>query len=550
MFKDKRIQALAISLILCISYFLWIAPLKPIRIANLKIIDTYFALSSKVTSSPKAFEDIVLVTIDDESLRRINIQWPWPRSVIAGIISKISQQGPRLILADLVFAGKSVNPEEDLALINTLKDSKNVIGAAYFGNDGRYVIPDEPIALSLADFGFVNKPRDADNSVRRTRPYFLSPSGEVIDYSLSLKAAGRILNMPTAGLAATLPLSKDGTAYIKFFGRTEKFNIVPVWKIMDSSINTIPLKNKTVLLGVTSESFHDAYSTPLGIMPGLTIDLNEMLTYTNKKFFRYAAGNMNSVIIFLFLLMAVMGALRLHVITGTVFGIALIAASFFLGLFLFTKYIITDTFGAIFLIAASTILLHGARSVLLALENIVLKKEAITDGLTGLFLYRYFELQLKRELKNASSGSKNLALVLYDIDHFKKINDTFGHEFGNTVLRAIARSLKNHTRKNNVIARYGGEEFCIIVTGMGRDHAIKYADRLRNLVGSLEFKTDKGEIIRVAMSAGIAMIGDVPSDNPSEFVKAADCALYRSKNSGRNRISVFDKNLDDINRCG
>jgi diguanylate cyclase (GGDEF)-like protein len=180
---------------------------------------------------------------------------------------------------------------------------------------------------------------------------------------------------------------------------------------------------------------------------------------------------------------------------------------------------------------------------MLIVENIVLRKEAVTDGLTGLYLYRYFELQLRRELESAFHIHKNLALVIYDIDHFKKINDTYGHEFGNIILKSIAKSLKDHSRKNNIIARYGGEEFCIIVPGMKRDHAIKYAERLRNLVSFLEFKTDKGEIVKVKMSAGIVTIEDAASNVVTDFIKSADIALYKSKNDGRDRITVFDKSL-------
>jgi two-component system cell cycle response regulator len=214
-----------------------------------------------------------------------------------------------------------------------------------------------------------------------------------------------------------------------------------------------------------------------------------------------------------------------------------------LGLFLFLRQIIIDPFGPILLMVISTILLHGTRYVVLVVENIVLRKESVTDGLTGLYLYRYFELQLKRELKNSFHIHKNLALVIYDIDHFKRINDTYGHEFGNVILRSVAKKLRDHSRKNNIIARYGGEEFCIIVPGMKREHAIKYAERLRNLVGLTEFKTDKGDPIRVTMSAGIVTIEDSMSDSPTEFIKAADSALYRSKESGRDRISVFDKSF-------
>jgi diguanylate cyclase (GGDEF)-like protein len=544
MLKNQKIQIPAIAILLCLAYGLWLAPLKPAQIANLKILDIFLALSSRPDSARKVNKDIVLVTVDDESLREIDLQWPWPRSLIADIIKKISANNPALICVDFVFAGKSLNPAEDSALIDSIKEAGNIYAAAYFGADGRYVTPDEGVALVLKDFGFVNKPRDIDNTVRRMRPYFLSASGDIIDYSMSLKAASSILNVPAANLGLAVPMSKHGTAYIKFFGSLDKFNSIPAWKIINDTADTSMLKNRTVFFGVTSESFHDTYHTPLGIMPGALIDINEFLTYITKGFFRYATHETNAVILFVFVLIAVFGGLRLPILSGIALTACEAGIFLSLGLFLFLHHIIIDLFGPVLLMLTSTVILHGTRYIVLVVENIRLRKEAATDGLTGLYQHRYFELQLRRELKNAFYIRKNLALVIYDIDYFKRVNDAYGHEFGNVILKAIARSLKNHSRKNNIIARYGGEEFCIIVPGMKRPDAIKYAERLRNLVSFLEFKTDRGEMVKVTMSAGIVTIEDAGSSNSTDFIKSADLALYRSKNAGRDRISIFDKTLD------
>ncbi len=541
MLKNSAFRILSIGIILCTVYALWIAPLNPVQIANLKVIDTFFYLASKFNPLPKSGQDVVFITIDDDSLREVGIRWPWPRSVMAQIIDKISAISPAAICVDFVFTGKSVNPQEDLSLIDSFKEAKNVYAAAFFGNDGRYVIPDEALALGLKDFGFVNKPRDIDNTIRRMRPYFLSERGDIIDYSLSLKVAGFIMNSLPGNIAISVPLSGDGTAYIKFFGSLDTFNFIPAWKVLKDAADLSVLKNKLVFFGVTSESFHDTYHTPLGIMPGMVIDLNETLTYINKSFFRYASHEVNSAILFIFVLIAVFGGLRLSILSGIALTACEILVVLSLGLFLFLKGIIIDPLGPILLMVVATILLHGTRYVVLIIENIVLRKEAVTDGLTGLYLHRYFELQLKRELKSALHLHKNLALVIYDIDHFKRINDTHGHEFGNIVLKGIAKSLKDHSRLNNIIARYGGEEFCIIVPGMKRDHAIKYAERLRNMVSFLEFKTDKDEIAKLTMSAGIVTVEDARSEDPTDFIKAADNALYRSKNFGRDKLSVFDK---------
>jgi len=550
MIKNNALRILSITIILCVIYASWIAGLDQVQIANLKVLDAFFHLSSKFDPLPKAGQNVVLIDVDDRSLSEVAIRWPWPRSVIAEIINKISANSPAAICVDLVFAGKSVNPAEDSALIDSLKGAGNVYAAAFFGSDGKYVIPEEALALGLKDFGFVNKPRDIDNTIRRMRPYFLSESGEIIDYSLSLKVAGAATNSSPANISISVPLLKDGTAYIKFFGSLDKFYSIPAWKVLKDAVDLSILKNKLVFFGVTSESFHDTYHTPLGIMPGMVIDLNETLTYINRSFFRYAGNEMNSIILFIFVLIAVFGGLRLSILSGIALTTCEILVLLSLGLFLFLQGIIIDPVGPILFMVASTILLHSTRYVVLIVENMVLRKEAVTDGLTGLYLYRYFELQLRRELESAFHIHKNLALVIYDIDHFKRVNDTYGHEFGNVVLKAIAKSLKDRSRKANIIARYGGEEFCIIIPGMKRDDTIKYAERLRDMISHLKFTTDKGEVVKLTMSAGIVTIEDVSSQNPGDFVKAADSALYRSKNDGRDRISVFDGKIDSSLRGG
>lgn len=541
MLKNKTLRVLVIAIALCVIYTSWLSGLEPVRLANLKIIDTFFSLSSRFSSLPASAQNVALVTVDDESLRNAGIPWPWPRSVMADIIKKISAGKPELLCVDFVFAGQSPDPQEDSGLADALKEAGNVYAAAYFGSDGKYVVPEEQIALSLKDFGFVNKPRDIDNTIRRMRPYFLSTEGDIIDYSLSLKLVGHVSNTLPAKIALSVPVSRDGIAYIKFFGNLDRFDSIPAWKILKNIADISMLKKRIVFFGVTSESFHDTYHTPLGIMPGVVIDLNEFLTYANKSFFRYANHEMNAMILFIFVLIAVYGSLRLPVLSGAALSACEIALCLSLGMFLFIRHVIIDAFGPAIVVLASSMFLQSTRYVILAVENMLLRKEATTDGLTHLYVYRYFELQLGRELKKALAYGKNLSLVIYDIDHFKKINDAYGHEFGNSILKAIGKALLDHSRKNNIIARYGGEEFCIIVPGMKRQDAVKYAERLRNLISHLEFKTDKEETIKITMSAGIVNLeGAKNLTRPTDVIKAADAALYKSKNTGRDRITVFE----------
>ena len=209
--------------------------------------------------------------------------------------------------------------------------------------------------------------------------------------------------------------------------------------------------------------------------------------------------------------------------------------------FLLSKNLIIDYSGVIILIVIPSILLYGGRYVNLAIENMMLKKESITDGLTRLYGYKYFDLRLKLQLKKTLTGGKSFSLEMYDIDHFKNVNDTYGHEFGNVVLKAVAGVLSDNCRKSDTVARFGGEEFCILMPGAKQENALKHADRIREKIKALEFTTEKGEEVKITISGGIVSTEEYISDDHLNILRAADTALYSSKDTGRDKISIFDK---------
>ena len=217
-----------------------------------------------------------------------------------------------------------------------------------------------------------------------------------------------------------------------------------------------------------------------------------------------------------------------------------IALFLLLSLILFLKGVIIDPFSGVFLLISTSAVLYGRRQVVLALETMKLRSEAITDGLTGLYVYRYFELRIKRDLENAMLEKEPISLIIYDIDHFKEINDTYGHEFGNFVLKNAAKIIKGSTRRNDTVARYGGDEFCVLMPGASTENAERCAERAVQSIRRLTFNTaDNKKTVNITLSAGIASSEKYTPESSSDFVKAADQALYRSKKEGRDRISIF-----------
>jgi diguanylate cyclase (GGDEF)-like protein len=167
------------------------------------------------------------------------------------------------------------------------------------------------------------------------------------------------------------------------------------------------------------------------------------------------------------------------------------------------------------------------------------KNLATYDTLTGLYNRRYFDERFGMEVQQAFVNKSSLSLILIDIDHFKKVNDTYGHLEGDKILRGVGSLLKNSVRKNDTVARYGGEEFVLILPETNLEAASMIAERIRQVVESTAFDVENAHI-RVTISLGISSFPSHRPRSKEELVKMADLALYHAKGEGRNRVSLYD----------
>ena len=167
-----------------------------------------------------------------------------------------------------------------------------------------------------------------------------------------------------------------------------------------------------------------------------------------------------------------------------------------------------------------------------------LTQEAMTDPLTELYNRRYFDDALARGIASAQRRRAPLAVVILDLDRFKKVNDTLGHDAGDAVLKALARLLERGIRTSDIAARYGGEEFALLLPDTPVSGAAERAEVLRRDLEAHEVAYG-AERIRVTASFGVAQYGPRTSD-PASLMKAADEAMYAAKGAGRNRVAVAD----------
>jgi diguanylate cyclase (GGDEF)-like protein len=184
-------------------------------------------------------------------------------------------------------------------------------------------------------------------------------------------------------------------------------------------------------------------------------------------------------------------------------------------------------------------LVHQAET---AIENTFLYEEAtrlsITDGLTGLWNRRLFDLRMSEELQRAVRFQEPFGLLLVDIDHFKAVNDRFGHQSGDAVLIELARRLTDATREVDVVTRFGGEEFALILPKTPGQGAMRLGAKVHDVVGSEPF-TVGNEFIAVTVSVGVASYPE-HGLSASDLLVAADGALYRAKEGGRDRVEEAD----------
>ena len=545
--NSQSVRSALFALLLCLIFVFILEAFPPFRIADLKMMDSLLMVYRSVIINHKKdfIDDIVIIGIDNETIEKVGLKWPWPRNLYAQVISKVLEGSPKVIGIDFLFLGKSVNPANDEALREVLSGNDNIVLASFLDPKGKYL---KPASIFTGDdnrrYGFTNKPVDIDSCVRRSRPYFMLLSGEIMDYPMSLKIAACFKKLEPEDIVSEIIERKQITVNMPLLVKTCDIRTIPVWKIIESDTFKNEIKDKIVFIGAVSDMARDSYISPAGYMFGVHILANETLVYVNNLWLHRLNPIMSFVLLFIFTFAAIIISSKfpLQLAFLVTFCEFIIYISTCLVLLL-NSYIF-PYFGGVFLLSLVFLAVNGGKYINLMVENLVLKEEIDIDGLTKLYVFRYFEDKLKLELANVSLTQDKLALVIYDIDHFKKVNDTYGHDFGNEVLKSVADVLKKNSREYDIVCRYGGEEFCTLLKysggGTGDTSPFVYAERVLAAVKSLNFKVrGSGDSVRITISAGVVTTDDDIEKDYASFFRAADSALYEAKNAGRDRVCEY-----------
>jgi len=164
-------------------------------------------------------------------------------------------------------------------------------------------------------------------------------------------------------------------------------------------------------------------------------------------------------------------------------------------------------------------------------------KIVTSDGLTGAYNKRYLLDALEREIGRAQRYRRSMAMLMMDLDHFKSVNDTYGHLVGDAVLQEFGRRVQQIVRSDEIFARYGGEEFALVISETTKQEALEVADRIRSAMANEPITTDT-DVVEATVSIGLAFYDGTQPCTPLLLIRRADTKLYEAKNTGRNRVAV------------
>ncbi|MDD5617684.1 MAG: diguanylate cyclase [Candidatus Omnitrophica bacterium] len=532
---------------------------------ELRVYDSFIQTMRHFNHPSAHKNDIVIVMLDDLSFWKMQKQWPFSRAVYADLLNKVSKGEPKFVFFDVVFRGEGEDKEGDDLFTQALKGKNNVLLPYYLGDKNVHIRSKKDFTDIAGQVGYINKPLDSDSNVRRFYPFRLYLGGKIKEYSAEVFLWSRYYNYSIENIAlkdrhvflkqsdkktegafkkSDFYLNADNTIFINYKTTLAEFNTISMFRVFLNDFDPKVFKDKIVLIGLTSDIFHDTYDTPLDMMPGTGILANAVLMFLDGNFIFEASEQIRWWVIFIFCLLISLVCFRVSALRGLLFTIAtttVVTVGSFL-VFL-NNYYYYNPFKLILICIVSYIAVTFYKYASVVIENMTLRRLSTIDELTGLFVFRYFKIVLNHEFEKCLRYKMPLALLMIDIDDFKKINDTYGHQRGNVVLSKIGKIILNNVRRSDFPARYGGEELSVLLSNSNIEGVNKCAETIRSLIEKENyFMTDKGPL-RVTVSIGVSSFPLMEITSSDEMIKFADAALYEAKRQGKNRVITFNKEI-------
>ncbi len=551
-----------------------------------------------ISKNKKASSDIVIIKIDDKSYENLTQKygdWPVPRDIYAKVTQYLESYNPKTITFDLMFIQSlKSKPGSDEFLIEKFSKYDNLFTAINFDNQedkfrSAVNLPDnlkvsivnssdinfnndilhysncrailQGIINATKNIGHINLSREEDGIVRRfpvivkykndfyphlaliTTNYFLNQNIDL--YNISKNR-----NLETDNI--NIPLDKDGLAILNWYrtidddkhlGPFKAYSLVDIINAMEKGekLNDFDIKNKMVFIGTSASSLYDIKSVPTDrYVPGIVILATFVNNLIDNSFIIKTSDPVN---IALTVLLCISIAILPLLISSSI--ISTIAILTILTLFLFSATILMQYFN----IWLNTVIpLISSVFTLLAVyiyKYLVKSKDfeqtyklATTDVMTKLYNHRYFQDQMVANINVNKRYNGHFSLIMTDIDFFKKFNDTYGHQAGDTVLKCVAKVLKENIRATDIPCRYGGEEMSIILTNTDKKEALITAKKICEEIRKSKFQLNQNTSVNVTLSLGVSTYPQ-DGETANELIEYADSQLYKAKENGRNQVGNF-----------
>ena len=530
-----------------------------------------------VVKAPKyKTQDVVYVDMDEASIKKIG-RWPWPRRFHADLINALSAYNPKAIAFDVIFAERQ-DEADDNSLRDAIKNSGKVYlplsydlrtqDAGWLTKEGGILsIIDQLPEFSeyLKGTGHINLIPDPDGVMRREPVVIDYKGNETYLFGMKigldvLGAAGEGISFDparhaisariTGGKVIKIPLDSSDQFIINWqkpWGRDSRhYSYIDVINSYDAVkkggagvVDLNEFRNKICLVGLTAAGLIDIKTVPIqSTYPAVGITGTIINNVINGDFIYKVPKKVNILLIVLVSVLVTLYLSNLRFLGGMLIALISMGGFMLFSVFLFGLFNISiSTFYPMLSIFFSYSLTSIYTQIVQSIERRRLFRQATRDGLTFLYNRRHFNLLYEAEFKNLHLDKfSKLALIMADIDDFKKANDTYGHQAGDAILKEVARVMLSKCRQVDAVARYGGEEFIVMLAGAGEKEAQAIAEKIRSGVAEKKFKF--GDITYSAtISIGVAEFSN--EKQREELIEKADKALYRAKRSGKNKVCLY-----------
>lgn len=524
-----------------------------LKSASLKTRDALFQLRRWSSGAPTGIDDLLIVAIDDESCERLEARWPWSRTLLASLIQQLKSSDAKTIGLNLSFTGlEGSDTTSSQTLAKALRAQGRVVVGATINKKNHVVGPTSLIAESVAAYGYLEKIVDNDFVIRRSYPVRVYQTGESMEGSFPLqmylvdqgvalektvrldRRGGRIVS---ANPSLDMGVDDEGAYVINYLAAEKDFDVISAWKIVQGKFNPADVRGKKIFVGLVSALFSDRHPTPMGSMSGIAIHANEYLAMKSGRGLQFVSLNYTFILSWLLALLVLL-LFAYHRLWLGILGALLAVFGLFVGSeALFAKDYLLEPF--ILILGPLLGLVVGIVMSLLRLlvENKGLETKIIHDKMTGLYNYDFLRARLDEEWKRSKKTKQPLTIVMTDLDRFKKINDTLGHEVGNDMIKRAGGVLKQSARGYDVVARYGGDEFFVLLWKTGHEEAKAYKERLRASYHAMAQALDdpllKDSSVSIGLSTFDPKINPKFPESPQQMLEEADKDLFTDKESRR-----------------